>query len=269
MECALTVRRTSRKRVEEVLIRLGKRAGEQDGEVTMIWLPWPPVLLVSFIFSGIEAGIFSVNRVRLKHRVKLGDSAALKLNRLLAQPERLLITVLVVTNLMNIFALTLATQELSALVGSARLLYRRRPRAADLSAWSRTAAQGAVSPLPLPRARGAWRVRCEIADLLLSPMHFVGQAVAEHFPQTPPGGAGQALRGARGFQISHHRERARGDADAGGAADDPQRRRFPRDDGARRDAADGQGARNFRARAGRGTHPPEPRDEHGPLAGAR
>ena len=83
----------------------------------MTWLAVALCLLVSFIFSGIEAGILSVNRVRLKHRVKLRDRAALRLNRLLEQPERLLVTVLMVTNLMNILAITLTTQEFVARFG--------------------------------------------------------------------------------------------------------------------------------------------------------
>jgi CBS domain containing-hemolysin-like protein len=69
-------------------------------------------LLVSFVFSGIEAGIFSVNRVRLEHRAKQGDRAALTLHGLLANPDRMLITVLIVTNLSNIFALVLGTRLL-------------------------------------------------------------------------------------------------------------------------------------------------------------
>ena len=65
----------------------------------MVWIAILLCLLVSFVFSGIEAGILSVNRVRLAHREKAGDEAAIKLNKLLADPERLLVTVLLVTNL--------------------------------------------------------------------------------------------------------------------------------------------------------------------------
>src|ERR1700751_2263304 len=78
----------------------------------MIWAAIVGCLLVSFVFSGIEAGILSMNRVRLRHRLKLRDRAAITLNRLLERPERLLVTVLLVTNLMNIFAIILATQEI-------------------------------------------------------------------------------------------------------------------------------------------------------------
>lgn len=88
----------------------------------MIWLAVAVCFLISFIFSGIEAGILSVNRVRLKHRVKLRDPAALKLDRLLARPDRLMVTVLVVTNLMNIFAITLVTHELVQRLGGSGYL---------------------------------------------------------------------------------------------------------------------------------------------------
>ena len=72
---------------------------------------------ISFVFSGIEAGIFSVNRVRLAHRAKQRERAALTLQSLLANSERLLVTVLIVTNLANIFALVLGTRLLVAAMG--------------------------------------------------------------------------------------------------------------------------------------------------------
>lgn len=78
----------------------------------MIWIAVLVCLLISFVFSGIEAGILSVNRVRLRHQFKMHDRAAIKLQSLLARPERLLVTVLSVTNLMNICAVTLAVQEI-------------------------------------------------------------------------------------------------------------------------------------------------------------
>lgn len=79
-------------------------------------------LLISAMFSGIEAGILSINRVRLRHQVKLREEAAIKLNRLLAHPERLLVTVLVVTNFMNVCAVALSTRELVRWLGAAGYL---------------------------------------------------------------------------------------------------------------------------------------------------
>src|SRR5450432_4841188 len=85
----------------------------------MIWLGVIICLLISATFSGIEAGILSVNRVRLRNRLNRGDKAAIKLDRLLSRPERLLVTVLIVTNLMNISAMILGTQEVVRELGSA------------------------------------------------------------------------------------------------------------------------------------------------------
>ena len=83
----------------------------------MIWFGVVLCLLISSTFSGIEAGILSVNRVRLRHRLNQGDKAARKLDRLLSHPERLLVTVLVVTNFMNVCAIILGTQEIVRLMG--------------------------------------------------------------------------------------------------------------------------------------------------------
>jgi putative hemolysin len=144
----------------------------------MIWLAVLGCFCVSFVFSGIEAGLLSVNRVRLKHRLKHRDKAAITLNRLLEHPERLLVTVLVVTNLMNIFAITLATQQFVAWFGNAgyfaalavflpfyliglellpKSLFRRFPYRSLASL---------CGPLRL-------------ADLALSPFHFVGYRLSK------------------------------------------------------------------------------------------
>jgi CBS domain containing-hemolysin-like protein len=67
-------------------------------------------MVISFLFSGTEAGILSLNKVRLRHRLKINDPAARKLQRLVSRPERMLVTVLLVTNLMNICAIVLITR---------------------------------------------------------------------------------------------------------------------------------------------------------------
>ncbi len=89
----------------------------------MMWVLFVLCLAIAFVFSGIEAGIFSVNRVRLAHRVKVGDPAAVILQELLQMPDRLLITVLVVTKLAGIGALVILTERLvSALHGLGYLI---------------------------------------------------------------------------------------------------------------------------------------------------
>ena len=146
----------------------------------MIWVLIVICLLISFVFSGIEAGILSVNRVRLKHRVKLRDPAALILERLLEKPERLLITVLMVTNLMNIFAITLAASEFIGLFG-------HRGYWITLLAFLPIYLLG-VELLPKSlfrrfpyRALAMLAVPLRFADLLLTPVHFIGEAVTKLF----------------------------------------------------------------------------------------
>ncbi len=73
---------------------------------------------ISFFFAGIEAGLLSVDPVRLRHQVKQGAPAALRLDRLTKRPERLLITVLLVTNFANILGLLILTKLLAARFGT-------------------------------------------------------------------------------------------------------------------------------------------------------
>jgi CBS domain containing-hemolysin-like protein len=75
-----------------------------------IFLLWT----ISFFFAGIEAGLLSVDPVRLRHHVKQRRPAALRLDRLTKRPERLLITVLLVTNFANILGLLILTKLLVA-----------------------------------------------------------------------------------------------------------------------------------------------------------
>jgi CBS domain containing-hemolysin-like protein len=151
----------------------------------MTWLAIGICAVVSFIFSGIEAGILSVNRVRLKHRVKLRDEAALALDRLLSAPERLLVTVLVVTNLMNIFALTLATQELVRWFGNAGYV------AGGVAAFPIYYVGLELLPKSLfrrfpYRALAALAGLIRVADIALTPLHFVGGIVARAIVRERP-----------------------------------------------------------------------------------
>lgn len=68
--------------------------------------------VVSFFFNGIESGLLSLDPVRLRQQVKDRKRPALRLDRLLKHPERLLVTVLLFTNAADILALVLLTREL-------------------------------------------------------------------------------------------------------------------------------------------------------------
>lgn len=143
----------------------------------MSWLLVAVCILISFMFSGIEAGILSVNRVRLRHRLKMGDSAAIRLQRLLSRPERVMVTVLITTNLANIVAVILTTREFVRMLGGSgywisllvclpfylllvellpKSLFRRFPY----------------------RALAAFSEFLRIADFLLSPALWLGGRIA-------------------------------------------------------------------------------------------
>lgn len=62
------------------------------------------LLALSFLFSGMETGILSLNRMRLRQLIRSGDKNARLLNRYLADPETFLWTILVGNTLANIGA---------------------------------------------------------------------------------------------------------------------------------------------------------------------
>ncbi|MBA3608927.1 MAG: DUF21 domain-containing protein, partial [Chthoniobacterales bacterium] len=81
------------------------------------WIVISICWVVSFVFGGIEAGLLSLDQVRLRHQVKSRNRSAILLDQLLKKPERLLATILLVTNLADIAGLLLLTKKLVALLG--------------------------------------------------------------------------------------------------------------------------------------------------------
>lgn len=141
-----------------------------------VWVAIFGCLVVSFVFSGIEAGLLSVNRIRLRHRLKAKDPAAMLLNRLLANPERLLITVLIVTNLMNILALTLGVHELVGWLGTPGYFVAI---AAAFPVWViglELLPKSLFRRFPY-RALAALSGPLRLADLVLFPLHAVGMFI--------------------------------------------------------------------------------------------
>ncbi|MBJ7548877.1 DUF21 domain-containing protein, partial [Pseudomonas sp. OA3] len=67
------------------------------------------LILCSAFFSSSETGMLSLNRYRLKHLAKEGHSGAKRVTRLLDRPDRLLGTILVGNNVVNILAASIAT----------------------------------------------------------------------------------------------------------------------------------------------------------------
>jgi len=79
--------------------------------------------IVSFFFNGIESGLLSIDPVRLRQNVKRRVPAALRLNRLLKHPERLLATVLLITNAADVIGLLLLTHQLVRSYGYAGFFF--------------------------------------------------------------------------------------------------------------------------------------------------
>ena len=84
----------------------------------MSWIVIGCCWATSFLFSGIEAGLLSIDQVRLRHQVKLQNHSAIMLDRLMKEPERLLATILLVTNFADIAGLLVLTRLLVTLLGT-------------------------------------------------------------------------------------------------------------------------------------------------------
>lgn len=67
------------------------------------------LVILSGFFSSSETGMMSLNRYRLRHRVKNNDKTAKRVSNLLAKPDRLIGTILTGNNLVNFAAAALAT----------------------------------------------------------------------------------------------------------------------------------------------------------------
>ncbi len=67
------------------------------------------LILCSAFFSSSETGMLSLNRYRLKHMAKEGHKGATRVTHLLSRPDRLLGTILVGNNVVNILAASIAT----------------------------------------------------------------------------------------------------------------------------------------------------------------
>src|SRR5271170_4292102 len=69
------------------------------------WLVLGVCLLLSFLLSGMEAGVFVLNRLRVRRLARAGRPSAGLLNRFLENPERFLWTILVGNTLANFLIL--------------------------------------------------------------------------------------------------------------------------------------------------------------------
>lgn len=76
-----------------------------SGNELLIWLAFAACLIISFVLSGMEAGVFALSRLRLRQQVRAGRPSAKVLHQYLEQPENFLWTILVGNTLANLFIL--------------------------------------------------------------------------------------------------------------------------------------------------------------------
>ncbi|MGH7976101.1 MAG: CNNM domain-containing protein, partial [Limisphaerales bacterium] len=69
------------------------------------WIVLGVCLLLSFLLSGMEAGVFALNRLRVRRLARAGKPSARLLNRFLENPEKFLWTILVGNTLANFLIL--------------------------------------------------------------------------------------------------------------------------------------------------------------------
>ncbi|MFK7867476.1 MAG: HlyC/CorC family transporter [Alphaproteobacteria bacterium] len=81
------------------------------------------LLMVSGFFSGSETALTAVSKLRIHHAANNGDKQAKRVLRLLEHRDRLLGTILLGNNLVNIFASALSTSVLISIVGEAGIIY--------------------------------------------------------------------------------------------------------------------------------------------------
>ncbi|MCU0770879.1 MAG: CNNM domain-containing protein [Verrucomicrobia bacterium] len=72
---------------------------------TLIWAGWTLCLGLSFVLSGMEAGVFALNRVRLRQQARTGHKTAIRLMKFLNNPEQFLWTLFIGNTLVNFYIL--------------------------------------------------------------------------------------------------------------------------------------------------------------------
>ncbi len=140
----------------------------------MTWLAILGLGALSFLFAGIEAGLLSLDPVRLRHHAKGGAPGARRLARLHERPARLLVTVLLLTNVVDIAALLLATRALVESFGLAGYFLAAGAAIPIYLFFLAVLPKTLFRRLPL-RALAALGGLLESATLLLLPVIVVGE----------------------------------------------------------------------------------------------
>jgi len=87
----------------------------------VLWLSL--CLATSFLLSGMETGLFALNRLRLRQQVRAGNRRARALQGYLEAPENFLWTILVGNTLANLTAFSIVVMTLHGWLGHAPILF--------------------------------------------------------------------------------------------------------------------------------------------------
>src|SRR5690348_12767086 len=74
----------------------------------LTWLAFAICLGLSFLLSGMEAGVFALSRMRVRQQMRAGRRSAEVLHEFLEHPENFLWTILVGNTVANFFILGVA-----------------------------------------------------------------------------------------------------------------------------------------------------------------
>src|SRR5512137_2382839 len=88
-----------------------------------IWAIFGLCLAVSFVLSGMEAGVFALSRLRIRQQVRAGKASAKVLHDYLEHPENFLWTILVGNTVANFLILGWLVATLHDALGGSRVWF--------------------------------------------------------------------------------------------------------------------------------------------------
>ena len=91
--------------------------------MNLIWAIFIACLVVSFVLSGMEAGVFALSRLRIRQQMRAGRPSAKVLHTYLEHPENFLWTILVGNTVANFLILGWLIVQLHLALGEHRLWF--------------------------------------------------------------------------------------------------------------------------------------------------
>jgi CBS domain containing-hemolysin-like protein len=89
----------------------------------LIWTAFITCLAVSFVLSGMEAGVFALSRLRIRQQMRTGQRSAKVLHDYLENPENFLWTILVGNTVANFLILGWLVARLHEALGDSRVWF--------------------------------------------------------------------------------------------------------------------------------------------------